>query len=491
MFFAIHKTLIAEEEKRFMFAGRKQEIETLVNSFNKTKGTLNVIRGRRRIGKTRLIKELPNQRKGITLRYLTSSPPHPEVSDNEERALYAEQVKSEFALNYMPPHDTWRELFSFVADMCSQKRTILALDEINWLATKSPAIVKVLWEIWENQLTQKKEFMLILSGSLSSWIEKNIIMNKGFVGRVSVSLHLKELHLQDLPTFFGNGINKIPSFDLIKLLTAMGAVPRYLEEIDLSKTAEVNLNRLAFDNSGFLFDEFEKMFQDLFSKENQFYRTILEVIGNSNRLLEPKELADAMALTYSGRYSDALNVLEEVGFIRKQYTWDIKKQKLGTKGVLRLCDNYTAFYFRAILKNKSVGLLNTGAPKNLPSLFGLQFENLVHNNIHFVLNKLAINLKDVVFADYYTQTATTRRQGCQIDLLIQTKNRIYICECKLYSSEIGTNIINEIQNKLDKLPKLSGMTYHPVLIHANQVSEHLLEEDYFSQIIDISEALKA
>lgn len=474
-----------------MFAGRKKEIDKIINSFNKTKGTLNVIRGRCRIGKTRLIKELPLQRKGIVLRYLTSSPPNPDVSDDDERKLYAEQVKSEFSLSYMPPHNTWRELFSFVADMCSQKRTILAIDEINWLATKSPSIVNVIWEIWENKFTQKSEFMLILSGSLSSWIEKNIIMNKGFVGRVSVSIHLKELKLEDLPTFFGAGIKKLPRFDLIKLLSAMGAVPRYLEEIDTSKTAEVNLDRLAFDKSGFLFDEFEKMFQDLFSKENKFYRNILEVIGNADRLLEPRALAEEMKLTYSGRHSDALKVLEEVGFIRKQYTWNIKSKKLGTKGVLRLCDNYTAFYFRAILKSKSAGLINAGAPKNLPSLLGLQFENLVHNNVGFILSKLAINPKDVVFADYYTQTATTRRKGCQVDLLIQTKNRIYVCECKLYTNEIGAEIINEVRSKIDKLPKLTGVTYHPVLIHANLVSDKVLDDDYFSEIIDLSDALNS
>lgn len=472
-----------------MFAGRKREIETLLNSFNKTKGTLNVIRGRRRIGKTRLIKELPRQKKDIILRYLTSSPPHPDVSDSDERKLYAEQVKTEFSLSYMPPHSTWRELFSFIADMCSQKRTILAIDEINWLATKSPTIVNVIWEVWENQLTQKSQFMLILSGSLSSWIEENIIMNKGFVGRVSVSLHLKELHLEDLPTFFGSSIDKIPSFDLIKLLSALGVVPRYLEEIDLSKTAEVNLERLAFTSSGFLFDEFEKMFQDLFSKENRFYRNILTEIGCSDRLLEPRELAEKMNLTYSGRYSDALKVLQEVGFIRKQSTWGIKSKKLGNKGVIRLCDNYTAFYFRAMLNRQSAGLIHRGIPKNLPSLLGLQFENLVHNNLHFVLAKLAVKIEDVIFADYYTQTATTRRQGCQVDLLIQTKNRVYVCECKLYSNEIGKEIITEVKNKIDKLPKLAAITYHPVLIHANLVSDAVMEDDYFSTIIDLSEAL--
>ena len=116
-----------------MFAGRKKEIKRLLGSFKRDKGTLCVLRGRRRIGKTRLIKELPNNGKNLTLRYLTSAPPQLGISDDHERKLYAEQVKAEFGLSYMPPHNSWRELFSFVADACIEQRTVLAIDEVNWL----------------------------------------------------------------------------------------------------------------------------------------------------------------------------------------------------------------------------------------------------------------------------------------------------------------------------------------------------------------------
>ncbi|MGI9274234.1 MAG: AAA family ATPase, partial [Endozoicomonas sp.] len=316
------------------FAGRKKEIKQLLDSFSRKKATLNVIRGRRRIGKTRLIKELPNFGRNIRLRYLTSAPPAASVSDSDERKQYAEQVKSQFDLRYIPPHATWRELFSFIGDMCSDKRTILAIDEVNWLATKSPAFMSIFFELWENQFTQKKDFMIILSGSLSSWIEENILMNKGFVGRVSVTITLKELSLNELPDFFGARIHKTPAIDLIKMLSAVGAVPRYLEELNLTHTAEINLHRLAFDKSGFLHDEFEKMFYDLFSKENRFYRNILETISHSTQRLTTGQLAEKMGLTYSGRYTKAIDVLEETGFIKRQNTWDIGKRKPGKKYAL-------------------------------------------------------------------------------------------------------------------------------------------------------------
>jgi len=472
-----------------MFAGREKEIQKLLKSFNKAKGTLNVIKGRRRIGKTKLIKHLPVINKRVTLRYLTSSPPNLKVSDADERELYAEQVKSEFNLGYMPPHSTWRELFSFIGDICIESNLILAIDEVNWLATKSPVFMSVFFELWENQFTQKKSFMIILSGSLSSWIEENILMNKGFVGRISVSITLKELPLKYLQTFFNHKIKREYSVDIIKMLSAVGSVPRYLEELDITQTAETNLQRLAFDDAGFLYDEFEKMFYDLFSKENQFYRKILEQVGSSRKLLTAKELATKMNLTYSGRHTKAIKVLEEVGFLSKQFSWDIVKKSSSKTYVLRITDNYTAFYFRAIAKFKTNSLVQAPKPTNLASLLGLQFENLTHNNISFILSRLNIESKDVRFAGFHFQSQTKIRQSCQIDLLIHVKNRVYICECKLYSEEITGSIISEVKQKINKLPQIKGVSYEPVLIHGNLVADSVVDSDYFNEIIDLSDSI--
>ena len=94
-----------------------------------------------------------------------------------------------------------------------------------------------------------------------------------------------------------------------------------------------------------------------------------------------------------------------------------------------------------------------------------------------------------MFAGGYYQTANKRRQGCQIDLMIQTKNRVYVCECKLYSGEVPRNIVNEIQSKIDKLVAARGVSFHPVLIHANMVNKSVEDNDYFDHIIDMQDAL--
>jgi len=474
------------------FAGRKSEIERIFASFNSKRGTLNVIRGRRRIGKTRLIKELANQKRKIVLRYLTSIPPHAKMTDMDERIAFALQVKSVFSLSYSPPHETWMELFEFIADLCKEKNTILALDEINWLATKSPSFMSSFFYLWENKFATKKNFMVILSGSLSSWIEENIIMNKGFVGRISLDIVLRELKLGDLPTFFGGDFYRASRFDLIKMISAIGTVPRYLEELDLSKTAEQNIKNIAFTKGSFLYDEFEQMFYDLFSKKNKLYRSILATIGESRKLLTPKEVMVIVGKSYTGRDSEAFRILEEAGFIKKQVIWDLKKRNRTRSYVLKIIDNYIALYFRAIEKIK-LRSLNTNLviePNNLSSLLGLQFENVVGNNLRFILKKLSIKTSEVIYANPFYQSSTKARKGCQVDLLIQTKRRIYVCECKLSNNEISREIIKEMKLKLDHLISLNGVTKHPVLIHANRVSESVYESNYFDEIIDMTAAFE-
>ena len=357
-------------------------------------------------------------------------------------------------------------------------------------ATRSKDFIPVLFELWERQFSTKPQFMLILSGSLASWMEENILMNKGFVGRVSVSITLRELELIDMKEFFGGRLQRTPSFDVIKMLSAVGGIPRYLEELDLRQTAETNLEQLALEEVGMLYDEFEKMFYDLFSQENRFYRRILEVVSASSELLTPKALASAMGVAYSGRTTRALKVLSEVGFLRQQNTWDLSLRKLGTASVVRINDNYTAFYFRAILRQKHLDSQAGGKLKNLPSLLELQFENLVYHNRQYIFEQLNINPSDVLYAGNYLQTPTSARRGCQIDFLIHVKNRIYVCECKLSGVEVPVSVIEEVGQKISRLKHPRGVSFHPVLIHANSVSDGVIDADFFDTVIDMGDGLK-
>jgi hypothetical protein len=121
------------------------------------------------------------------------------------------------------------------------------------------------------------------------------------------------------------------------------------------------------------------------------------------------------------------------------------------------------------------------------SVMGLQFENLVANNLKSLCKILHIDLLEIVNAGPFFQRATQRQKGCQIDLMIQTKhNALYLCEIKFSTSEIKSSVIEEMEKKIDSLSAPKGFSIRSVLIHVNGVSQAVMESETFNDIVDFS-----
>jgi uncharacterized protein len=129
-------------------------------------------------------------------------------------------------------------------------------------------------------------------------------------------------------------------------------------------------------------------------------------------------------------------------------------------------------------------------PQGWYSILGLQFENLVINNGFLLQKILSIPMDEVVFSAPYLQTARSRRQGCQIDYLIQTKfNTLYLCEVRFKQGKIGLEAISEMKEKIQALQIPKGFSIRPVLIHVNGIDESLMDSDFFARVVDFSEFL--
>lgn len=122
---------------------------------------------------------------------------------------------------------------------------------------------------------------------------------------------------------------------------------------------------------------------------------------------------------------------------------------------------------------------------------GLQFQNLVLNNLKLIVNKLEIRPEDIIFLNPFFQEKTITIAGCQIDLLIQTKfNCLYICEIKFHKSPLTSSIIEEVKQKIHRIKMPKNYSYRPVMIHVNGVVDTVIEEGYFLHSIDFSELLE-
>ncbi len=468
------------------FIGRQHELSRLQQISEKPSASLVVIKGRRRIGKSRLVQEFAKSYPFFSFSGVAPTKATTAVSQREE---FASQLK----LLGFPSlkTDDWNDLFFFLASQTKKGQIVILFDEISWMGSKDPHFLGKLKNAWDLYFSKNAKLILIICGSASSWIEKNILSNTGFVGRISLTLTLRELTLSESRDFWPKNIS---DYEILKILSVTGGVPKYLEEINPKYSAEENIKNLCFTEGGFLVDEFEKIFSDIFLRDSEHYKNIVRSLSEGHKDLG--ELQIDLKLETQSRLSEYLNELMLAGFITRDFTWNIKTAQDSKLSHYRLHDAYLRFYLKYIEKERSKIARHTYIFKSLTALpawqscLGFQFENLVIHNRAALYQKLHIPLEEISCENPYFQRKTSTQEGCQIDYMIQTKfNTLYVCEIKFSKNPIGTEVIDEVQKKITALNKTKAFSCRPVLIHVNGVTQELIDQGYFSHIIDFSSLL--
>lgn len=473
------------------FVGRRRELDLLEGLTHKRTASLVVINGRRRIGKSRLIEEFGKKFKTYTF---SGIPPTPECTKESQIRTFAEQMSQNFKLPEFQ-FSNWWDIFSFLAEYVKTGKILIVFDEISWIGSKDPSFLGLIKNLWDLKLKQNDKLIFIMCGSVSAWIEKNILRSTGFVGRVSLRMTLGELSLSECNEFLEPHGKHLSAFEKFKILSVTGGIPKYLEEVRPELTAEQNIKNMCFINEGYLVNEFDKIFSDVFFTRSDFYRKALEVLVN--RQLTPKEICHEVGFELSKTTSDYFDEMTQAGFITRDYTWHLKTQTASKLSHYRLKDNYVRFYLKYIQPNMNkikAGAFDDKSLVEFPgwtTMMGLQFENLVLNNRKKIWKHLKISPDEIVWDNPFFQNKTEKQSGCQIDYMIQTKyNNLYVCEIKFSLSEVRNEIIKEVEKKIQSLQKPKGFSCRPVLIHVNGVHEDVLDQVYFSSIINFGELLR-
>ncbi len=468
------------------FYGRKTELDRLNKQNQKKTSAMVVIKGRRRIGKTRLILEFSQGQKSLIF---TGLPPEKgKTTAQDQREYFAKQMEQLLHLRGIKADD-WADLFWHLAKETSKGQTLIVFDEINWMGTEDHTFLGKLKSAWDLYFKNNPQLILVLSGSMSAWIEDNILNSTGFVGRISLNLTLDELPLHVCNLFWRKKTKQISAYEKFKVLSVTGGVPLYLEKIDPNLSAEENIQEIAFTADGLLVEEFERIFSDLFSNRSERYKMIMKKLAEGSADLDA--ICKAAKMEKGGTVSHYLEELVGTGYIIRDYTWLIKTGKESLLSKFRLKDNYIRFYLKYIEPNhQKIKKGRVVTPPAWSSIMGLQFENLVLNNAKLVTHTLGIDPSDIINDGPYFQRQTKSSQGCQIDYLIQCKyNTLFVIEIKFSAEKIGMKIIKEVQERVKRLNKPKGHSVRPVLIHVNGVTDAVVESDYFSKIIDFSEFL--
>ena len=472
------------------FVGRVSELKELEALIKNQTANLVILQGRRRIGKSRLIEKFAENK---VFYHFSGLPPTEKTTQQSELDEFSRQLHLQTGLPEIHADD-WSKLFQLLALTAIQGQVIILFDEISWMGSKDPDFLGKLKNAWDLHFKKNPQLMLILCGSVSLWIEKNIVQSTGFMGRPSLYMTLEELPLPICSQFWHQQNNQVSAYEKLKLLSVTGGIPRYLELINPKLPAEENIKRLCFSKNGPLVNEFEHIFSDIFSKRSDLYKRIVMQLIQGPAAAD--EICAQLGLTRTGAFDEYLNDLVLSGFIAKDYTWHIKTGKTAKLSKYRVKDNYVRFYLKYILPNKDKINKNRYQDTSLlllsgwESIMGLQFENLVLSNHALIIHHLGIKPEEVIADNPFFQRPTHRQQGCQIDYLIQTQfDSLYVCEIKFSKHPIGREIITEMQQKIARLKVPRHMSRRPVLIHVNGVSDEVLAENYFSNIIDFGELL--
>ena len=475
-----------------MFVGRDKEIEDFRQLLRKHQSSLVVCQGRRRIGKSTFIAKCAE-----TVDHFLSFEgiaPRPEIGRKEQLAAFAERLAQQTPLPVLE-FGTWPRAFQALsASIPDDGWTVVALDEISWMAMGDRDFAGHLKSAWDIFFSKHPRLVLFLCGSVTSWIQTNILNSTGFVGRCSWEFHLEPLPLQSCNAFWKG--RPVGTIEKLKTLSVLGCIPRYLEEIDPTQDCEQNIQRLCFRQGGLLFREFDQIFHDIFQRRSdQSQKIVRSLIGGG---LTHSRIAKALQVPRGGSLSSTLSDLESAGFIRRDCVFDPVTGKTRQRNHrYRLRDNYVRFYLRYIEPHREA--IMKGIYEHVPletlrawdTIVGLQFENLILDNLLPLLNSAGLRQVPLLNVGPYYQNATQRRKACQIDALVTTRHSLYLFEFK-FRKRVPFRVVDDMQEKIARLKLRSGLSIRKGIIYGGGVLDPKIKSSgYFDLIIPVERFLEA
>ena len=474
-----------------MFVGREEQLEQLKALWRKPVASLVTCRGRRRIGKSTLIEEFA-RRNRVRFIKLEGIEPQPGVTNETQLNAFAQQLAEQTGCEDTRL-ENWFKAFARLAKVLNpREKTVLLIDEISWMGKFDVTFPGELKYAWDNRFSKNPKLIMVLCGSVSSWIDKKILKSKGFVGRPSLNLLIPELSMRECAAFWRRGGFRASSTDIIDVLSVAGGVPKYLENIDPALSADENIKRLCFTPGALLVEEFDEIFNDALDANLGLKKRILMSLRDGNKT--PTEVAEALGLENNGHLSGYLDELELAGFVAKDTGLNPCTGKRSNTVRYRISDNYTRFYLKYIEPNRELiakGTFSFVSLAQLPgwdAVLGLQFESLVHANLREIIRRIGLDQTLILSAAPYVQHPTTRAAGCQIDLLVQTRRMHYVVEIKRRES-IGEWVVTEVEEKMAKLKTSRTVSVVPVLVYDGRLSKRVTADGYFGWTISAQEML--
>jgi hypothetical protein len=403
--------------------GRNLEQALLKEAIDNDKSELIALYGRRRIGKTYLIREYFKASIVFEMSGLYGG------SLKDQLETFSKELVKRTKRTELETAKSWFQAFtmleSYLDKFKSGTKKVIFIDEFPWIATPKSKFLMAFENFWNTYCTKRNDLIVVICGSAASYMVQKIIKNKGGLhNRITRKIRLLPFNLYETEAFLlKNGI-KFTRYDVIQIYMALGGVPHYLEKLSKGLSASQNIDKLCFSKDGVLNDEFNQLFASLFD-DSERHMKLIKTLAKSNKGLTRNELINQCKMSSSGDFSSKLEELIESGFVTDYPYYDNNKN--GGDGTWQKL--YTT--------------------QSYLSWSGFAFETICLKHIQQIKKALRIDA-------IYTTSSSWFNENAQVDLLIdRSDNVMQLCEMKFYNAvfTIDKSYYLNLKNKIAALQR--------------------------------------
>lgn len=465
--------------------GREKERELLNQYIDSNESEFIAIYGRRRVGKTFLIRKMFGERLAF---YMTGMD---NVTMQDQLLNFTLELRK-FSGKDIPVPENWLYAFNSLAtylESLPNGNKIIFMDELPWMDTPKSKFISALEHFWNSWASNRSDIKLIVCGSATSWMIDKLINNRGGLhNRLTHRMAIEPFNLQECEQYFEAKGFGYSQKEIAECYMIMGGIPFYLKQMQKGLSVAQNIDRLFFEIGCALDGEFDNLYRALF-KFSENYIRIVEALASKGKGLTRQEIIQQTKLPNNGGLTTMLKELESCGFIRQYEPFAKQKKDI----LYQLTDFYSLFYFRFIQKNRYrdehfwTNSLGSGIHR---SWSGYAFEILCLMHIAEIKKALGISGVQSLTSSWRSNSS---EEGAQIDLVIDRKDQtVNLCEMKyadrtfVIDKQYDENLRNKLasfreETKTRKSLHLTFVTTYGVKPNAysGHIQKEVVLEDLF------------
>ncbi len=427
--------------------GRKEEQIIFDNCLAATESKLIAVYGRRRVGKTFLIREYFQQHILFEIAGL-----HNGSLTDQLLHFKTQLIAKGLRIKKEDTPTTWMESFALLGTLINNKKNkqkkVIFIDELPWFDTPKSKFLMAFENFWNSFCTNRKDIILVICGSAAAWMIQKIVKNKGGLhNRISEKINLQPFTLAETESFLKKKMVKWSRFDITQLYMITGGIPFYINAVLKTESLPQSIDRICFSPNGMLYSEFIELYSSLF-EDSAIHYQIIKLLYQYKAGLTRTEIFTKLKIKSGGSITAKLHELEQSGFVASSLPF----QNNSSNSIYKLKDYFTIFYLKFMQDAKAKGK-GTWLKKSVGSSWlawsGVAFETICLHHIQQIKNALQLQA-------IYTETTSWRGSyagnGAQIDIVINRADRVInICEVKFSNAPfiITKAYAHSLRNKIN------------------------------------------